>query len=258
MMQEYMKIKKHSRIAKDIYEMVLAGELARQVARPGQFIHIRIGSGIDPLLRRPISIASVDSGQSEISILYRAQGKGTKMMAALPAGASLDVLGPLGNGFPVDALRAGQKALLVGGGIGVPPLYELSKQLTASGVEVHHVLGFESAANAFYIDEFSALAPTFVATVDGSLGTKGFVTDILAGDDWAFDCIYACGPAAMLQALEAAYPGRRGFFSLEERMACGIGACYACVCRPKNDPAGSTSKKVCSDGPVFEMGEVVI
>ncbi|GER65549.1 dihydroorotate dehydrogenase B (NAD(+)), electron transfer subunit [Weizmannia acidilactici] len=257
MMQEQMVVKKHSSIAKDIYEMVLAGDLVRQIARPGQFIHIKVGSGIDPLLRRPISIAELDRDRCEITILYRAQGKGTKMMAEMNPGEKLDVLGPLGNGFPVDALRHGQKALLVGGGIGVPPLYELSKQLKARGVEVRHVLGFESAAHAFYIDQFSALAPTSVATVDGSRGTKGFVTDALAGDGWNFDCIYACGPAAMLRALETEYPGRRGFFSLEERMACGIGACYGCVCRTKNSPDNAT-KKVCSDGPVFEMGEVLI
>lgn len=258
MIQEYMTVKSNRLIAQDIWEMVLAGSLVRQIARPGQFVHVKVGSGFDPLLRRPISIAAVDRKNGALTLLYRVQGKGTRLMAEIAPGARLDVLGPLGNGFPVDALRPGQKALLVGGGIGAPPLYELSRQLKAGGVEVRHVLGFESAAHAFYVEKFSALAPTSVATVDGSWGTKGFVTDVLAAENWAFDCLYACGPDAMLRALEAAYPARHGFFSLEERMACGTGACYGCVCRPKNDPAGTASKKVCSDGPVFEMGEIII
>jgi dihydroorotate dehydrogenase electron transfer subunit len=146
--------------------------------------------------------------------------------------------------------------LLVGGGIGVPPLYELSKQLKAKGVKVIHVLGFQTSSAVFYENEFLKNGETFITTVDGSYGTKGFVTDV--SKDLIFDTIYACGPTPMLKALEQAYPDKKVYLSLEERMGCGIGACFACVCKRADDPNGVSYKKVCSDGPVFRAGEVVL
>ncbi|KHD86196.1 dihydroorotate dehydrogenase electron transfer subunit [Heyndrickxia ginsengihumi] len=258
MIKDQMTVMSHSNVATNIYEMVLAGELVKLISNPGQFIHIRVRNDVSPLLRRPISIASVEKQNNQITILYRAEGKGTKQLANIQVGETVDVIGPLGNGFPTDELKTGQRALLVGGGIGVPPLYELSKQLTKQGIEVHHVLGFQSAEQAFYLEQFNEIAPTFIATADGSIGTAGFVTDFLASDDWTFDCIYACGPTAMLKALQEKYKHIRGFVSLENRMACGIGACFACVCHLADDPDGSTYRKICSDGPVFEMGAVVL
>ena len=141
----------------------------------------------------------------------------------------LDILGPLGNGFPVDEVSVGETALLVGGGIGVPPLYELSKQLVAKGVKVIHVLGFQTESAVFYEKEFLKNGETYVATVDGSYGTKGFVTDVMK--ELEFDCIYTCGPTPMLKAIEQDYSDKKVFLSLEERMGCGIGACFACVCK---------------------------
>ncbi len=256
--QEWMTITGQKSIAKDIFELTLKGSLVEEMTSPGQFVHIKVGNGVDPLLRRPISICSIDKESLQFTMLYRSEGHGTKLLSEKSIGDKINVLGPLGNGFPVDATNSKETALLVGGGIGVPPLYELSKQLVDSGVKVIHVLGFQSAENAFYESEFSKLGKTYISTVDGSYGTKGFVTDVIVNNDLTFDTLYACGPNVMLQALENRYRDRRAFLSLEERMGCGIGACFACVCHVQNDPTGFTYKKVCSDGPVFKVGEVVL
>lgn len=193
-----------------------------------------------------------------MTIIYRALGKGTILLANRMAGEELDVLGPLGHGFPVDEVESGQTAVLIGGGIGVPPLYLLSKQLKAKGVKVIHILGFHTASAIFYQEKFSLLGETHITTVDGSMGTKGFVTDRLANLSESIDCIYACGPNPMLRALERQTIGQKMFISLEERMGCGIGACFACVCHLADDPTGTSYKKVCKDGPVFRVGEVII
>lgn len=255
--QESMTVVFQKMIAKDIFELTLEGSMVKQMDRPGQFVHVRTNPGLDPLLRRPISIASIDQDKGQFTIIYRAEGKGTTIISNYIPGQKIDVLGPLGNGFPIDAQK-NNTALLVGGGIGVPPLYELSKQLNAVGIKTIHVLGFESVAKAFYTKEFASLGETYVATVDGSLGTKGFVTDVLDVEGLSFDLLYACGPSPMLKALDDRYAHKNGYLSLEQRMGCGIGACFACVCHVNDDPTGVNYVKVCSDGPVFPIGKVVL
>ncbi|MEH7382459.1 dihydroorotate dehydrogenase electron transfer subunit [Bacillus sp. JJ1533] len=258
MKKEQMKVVSHTQIAEDIFELTLEGALVQEMGEPGQFVHVKVSDGIDPLLRRPISIANIDHQHQECTLIYRKEGLGTRVLSEKNIDQSVDVLGPLGNGFPVDEVGEGETALLVGGGIGVPPLYELSKQLVAKGVNVIHVLGFQSKSAVFYEGKFNELGTTYIATVDGSIGTKGFVTDVITTFGITFDTLYSCGPTPMLKALEKAYPDRNAYISLEERMGCGIGACFACVCHLQNDPDGSSYKKVCSDGPVFKVGEVVL
>ncbi|KIL47654.1 dihydroorotate dehydrogenase electron transfer subunit [Jeotgalibacillus campisalis] len=253
-----MKIVSHESIAADIYELVLEGELTKRMTSPGQFVHIKVTTGNDPLLRRPISICSIDPDLNQFTMLYRVSGSGTRVLAERATGASVHVLGPLGNGFPVDYLKHGERALLVGGGIGVPPLYELSKRLTERGVHVTHILGFQTEKAVFYKKEFEALGDTYIATVDGSYGTKGFVTDVADQLSFQPDAYYTCGPAAMLKAVEAKFKDINGFISMEQRMGCGIGACLACVCHVAGDESNLLYKKVCSDGPVFKSGEVVL
>ncbi|MGX9133598.1 dihydroorotate dehydrogenase electron transfer subunit [Rummeliibacillus sp. JY-2-4R] len=255
--QEKMKVVRQKQIADDIYELTLIGQLALQMKQPGQFVHIRISDSYEPLLRRPISICSIDPEHMEFTMLYRAGGRGTKLLALKQPGDEVDVLGPLGNGFPVEEATPGQTALLVGGGIGVPPLYELSKQLNANGVHTIHVLGFQSECNVFYENQFNELGETYIVTADGSHGSKGFVTDLLAQRNPEFDVFYSCGPIPMLKALEQSYPDKKGFLSFEERMGCGIGACYACVC-DTTDAVEQDYVKICSDGPVFPRGVLAL
>ncbi|PLS06490.1 dihydroorotate dehydrogenase electron transfer subunit [Neobacillus cucumis] len=254
--KELCKILSQKEIASDIYELTINGELVSQITSPGQFVHIKVSNGLDPLLRRPISISSYDFEQKSLTMIYRKDGRGTSMLAELRPGMFVDILGPLGNGFSVDEISIGDTVLLVGGGIGVPPLYELSNQLVEKGVKVIHVLGFQTASAVFYEEEFLKNGETYVTTVDGSYGIKGFVTDVMK--ELQFDCIYTCGPTLMLRAIEQNYSDKKVFLSLEERMGCGIGACFACVCKKKDDPTGVSYKKVCSDGPVFRAGEVLI
>jgi dihydroorotate dehydrogenase electron transfer subunit len=256
MKKELCKIISQEEIAKDIFQLTVEAEFVKEIKAPGQFVHIRVDKSFDPLLRRPISISSVDSINSRFTMIYRKEGKGTSLLAEKGPGMLLDILGPLGNGFPVEEVSAGETALLVGGGIGVPPLYELSKQLTAKGVKVIHVLGFQSESAVFYENEFLENGETYITTVDGSYGKKGFVTDIIK--DLEFDCLYTCGPTPMLKAIENGYSHRKVFLSLEERMGCGVGACFACVCKTSKELDDVTYKKVCSDGPVFRAGEVLI
>ncbi|MGE8204147.1 dihydroorotate dehydrogenase electron transfer subunit [Heyndrickxia sp. NPDC080065] len=255
--QEKMKVISHQLIAENIYELTLEGSLVNEMNQPGQFVHLRVADAAEPLLRRPISIAEIDKENRQFTMIYRAEGKGTKLLSHKKQGETIDVLGPLGNGFPVER-KKGEKAVLVGGGIGVPPLYELSKRLVRQGVEVIHILGHETESKVFYVEQFKSLGKTYIATVDGSLGTKGFVTDVMDQENLAFDCLFACGPMPMLKALENNYSSIEGYISLEKRMGCGIGACLACVCQLSDDPSGTKYRKVCSDGPVFRMGEVIL
>lgn len=245
-------------IAHNIFELTLKGELVQQMNEPGQFVHLKVSDSVDPLLRRPISIAKIDQANDMFTMIFRAGGNGTKLLAQKKVGEVVDVLGPLGNGFPVEETKAGSTALLVGGGIGVPPLYELSLRLKMRNVNVIHVLGFATKDAVFYEEKFAELGDTYIVTVDGSHGEKGFVTDVISAQNLSFDTLYTCGPTPMLRALEAAYPEKEVYLSLEERMGCGIGACFACVCRTQQDPTGYTYKKVCTDGPVFKGGEVLI
>lgn len=255
--QDRMKVTEQQEIAKNIFEMKLTGKLVGEINSPGQFVHIRVSDSFEPLLRRPISIASIDGEMNEMTIIYRAEGRGTQLLSMKKEGDEVDVLGPLGNGFPVDATSPGETAVLIGGGIGVPPLYELSKQLTAKGVTCIHVLGFQTADVSFYEEEFTQLGETYIATVDGTTGTAGFVTDVMEtiGEDFA--TYYSCGPMPMLNAVQTAYTGKKGFLSFEQRMGCGIGACFACVCET-TDKTEKEYIKVCSDGPVFPAGVVSI
>jgi dihydroorotate dehydrogenase electron transfer subunit len=232
--KEWMKVKAIEQVAEDIYELVLQGELIKAITAPGQFVHIKVGSGFTPLIRRPISIADVDLQANTITLLFRSEGKGTKLLATVKRGDTIDVLGPLGNGFPTNTLQAGDTALLVGGGIGVPPLYSLAKELVAKGIHVVSTLGFATKDVVFYEKKFAQLGECVVVTVDGSYGEKGFVTDGINKMGRDFHALFACGPTPMLKALSEKYPEKSGFLSLEERMGCGIGACFACVCHVDN------------------------
>ncbi|KGR73831.1 dihydroorotate dehydrogenase electron transfer subunit [Ureibacillus sinduriensis] len=252
--QERMIVVRQSEIAHHIFELTLQGQIVQDM-NPGQFVHIRVSDSFEPLLRRPISIANINKEANEATVIYRAEGRGTSILSQKQVGDEVDVLGPLGNGFPVDAVREGGTALLVGGGIGVPPLYELSHQLNARGIRTIHVFGFATEQVCFYEDQFTTLGDTHFVTVDGSKGTKGFVTDLLEELKPEFDVFYACGPLPMLRALEGFYPEKQGYLSFEERMGCGIGACFACICQT-TDQSDKNYVKVCSDGPVFPKGVV--
>ncbi|WP_035099520.1 dihydroorotate dehydrogenase electron transfer subunit [Aneurinibacillus terranovensis] len=249
-------------IAEGIFRMEVQGTQAGRMNRPGQFVHVRCGSGIDPLLRRPISICDVNEEEQVLTMIYRVEGHGTQVLSQYVPGQQVDVIGPLGQGFPVDSRRAGEHALLIGGGVGVPPLYYLGKQLRKRGVNVTFVIGFAAAAQVFLKDELAEVGTVHVTTVDGSMGVKGFVTDVLREDynlddrDW--DVLYSCGPLPMLRALQQKYErsGKEGYISLEQRMGCGIGACLACVCPAQEAGKGKKYRKICSDGPVFPFGEV--
>ncbi|WP_431029415.1 dihydroorotate dehydrogenase electron transfer subunit [Lysinibacillus sp. LZ02] len=254
--QERMTVVQQSKIAHNIFELTVQGELVQEMT-PGQFVHVRVADMFEPLLRRPISIANINKETNEFTMIYRAEGRGTEILSLKQVGDTIDILGPIGNGFPVDAVPEGGTALLVGGGIGVPPLYELAKQLNARGVRTIHVLGFQSENVCFYEEQFSHLGDTHYVTADGTKGTKGFVTNLLDELQPEFDVFYSCGPLPMLKALEVQFPDKPGYLSFEERMACGIGACFACVCNTTEN-VEKDYVKVCSDGPVFPKGVVAL
>lgn len=256
--QELMVVTKHQEIAEHIFQLTLQGELVSEMGNPGQFVHLKVTEAASPLLRRPISISEINKEKKQFTMIYRAEGAGTQLLSKKKVEDVVDVLGPLGNGFPIDQITSSETALLVGGGIGVPPLLELSTQLVAKGVMVQHVLGFQSKNAVFLEEEFSALGKTIITTDDGSYGYQGFVTDAIKDHELQFDTMFTCGPTPMLKALERLHAHKPLFLSLEERMGCGIGACFACVCHTGDDPTGTSYKKVCSDGPVFKAGEVVL
>lgn len=240
-------------IADNIFELVLCTELGKYTLRPGQFVHVRVSKSTEHVLRRPISISNIDPENDQITITFRADGPGTKKLAEIRPEGTVDVLMPLGNGYDITAAKAGDHVLIVGGGIGVPPLYELSKQLNNRGVKTTHVLGFNSHKDVFYERQFKALGDTYVATADGSYGTEGFVTDVIRNIGNDFAQFYACGPKVMLKVLDETMP-MDGFISLEERMGCGFGVCYACVC----ETTAGSQVKICTDGPVFKKGAVLL
>lgn len=256
MKKELTEVVQHEQIADKIYELTFTGELVTKMTDPGQFLHIRVGEQYMPLLRRPISICDVDLDNKHCTILYRAEGEGTRLLSRKRIGDRLDVLGPLGNGFPVGKLEEGETAILIGGGIGVPPLYYLSKKLVERNIRVKHVLGFASGKDAFYVEKFNRLGETAVTTIDGSLGFQGFVTDYVKYENPDYDLLYSCGPTLMMKAIEEQLNPDQAYYSFEERMGCGIGACFACVCPVKDDPAGNDYRKICSDGPVFPQGVI--
>lgn len=231
-------------IAKNVFQMVLAGD-TQYITKPGQFINIAITG---KFLRRPISVCDWDS--ETITIIYKVVGEGTEIMGKMGIGENLDVLTGLGNGF--DISKGGEKPLLVCGGVGVPPMFNLAKKLIKSGKKPKVVLGFNTADEVFYADEFRALGcETFVATADGSLGEKGFVTDAIKNNNIDFDYFYTCGPLPMLKALSDATTVS-GQLSFEERMGCGFGACVGCNCETKYG-----NKRICKDGPVLEKEEII-
>lgn len=247
-------------LAADVYDMRLYAPRIAEDAAPGQFVSLYSGDGAR-LLPRPISICGVNRERGELRLVYRIAGEGTKEFSGLKAGDSIDVLGPLGNGFP---LKAGKKALLIGGGIGVPPMLELARALhganEAQGAGlVQSVMGYRDS-QMFLKDEFMAYGPVYAATEDGSAGTQGNVLDAIRAKGLTGDIIYACGPTPMLRALKA-YAAEHGiecWLSLEEKMACGVGACLACVCRSRDIDEHSQvhNKRICKDGPVFLAEEI--
>ncbi len=232
------------RLAGDVWELILEGD-ASAVTAPGQFVNLELPG---KFLRRPISVC--DWTETSLTLLVKEVGAGTRELVRLPAGTRLDVLTGLGNGFGIGAAPEG--AVLVGGGIGSAPLYGLAKRMLAAGRSVQVVLGFRSKEDAFYLEEFAALGlEVRAATEDGSLGTKGFVTDVLNGLP---DCRYvlACGPTPMLRAVHALPQITGGQFSFEARMACGFGACVGCTIETRNG-----LRRVCKDGPVFRKEEIL-
>ena len=241
MKQEILTIMENVPVTGSVYRMRLEGaELEAQ--KPGGFVNIRL-DGL--FLRRPISV--FDSAPGSLTILYKVVGKGTEQMSGMKAGETLDVLTGLGNGY--DLAKAGDHPLLLGGGVGVPPLYLLAKQLIAAGKKVSAVLGFNTAAEVFGEAEFRALGcDVTVTTADGSYGVKGFVTDALPAE---YSYFYTCGPEPMLKAVYRAAK-TSGQFSFEERMGCGFGACMGCSCKTITG-----YKRICREGPVLEKEEIL-
>lgn len=226
-------------------------EIAAQ-ALPGQFIHIRVADSYQPLLRRALSIADIDRNAGLVTVIYRIVGSGTACLAKLPAGTFIDCLGPLGHGFTVDC----KHPLLVGGGMGLAPLVFLARTLCPNPVEI--LMGGRTRQEMFWTDIFSKLCQNIhITTDDGTLGSRGITLDILPEllDKGNYDMIYTCGPRPMMEGV-AGLAGRLNIpcqVSLEEHMACGIGACLSCTCAANDD----TRRKICSDGPVFWAEEVL-
>lgn len=227
--------------------------------KPGQFLYIRVSDSSEPLLRRPISIYDYDEEREIVKIIFRIEGEGTKRLSLKQKDDLLDVLGPLGNGFSFKSNKNDNGTILIGGGIGIPPLYYLAKQLVNNRIRVTTILGFQSKQDAFLINEFSKLGETRIASMDGTIGTNGTVLDVISDNDH-WDTFYACGPAGMLKALKERWVNHpiEGFISLEERMGCGIGACYGCIVKLDRSINDRGYKKVCSDGPVFDFREVIL
>ncbi len=237
-------------IAQDIFSMWLKAPDIAKEAKPGQFVALYSKDG-SRLLPRPISICEIDKQQESIRLVYRIAGKGTKEFAGLTANEQIEVMGPLGNGFTLE----GKRALLIGGGIGIPPMLELAKQLNC---EKQMVLGYRDIT--FLEQEFEAYGKVYLSTEDGSKGTKGNVIDAIRENGLDADIIFACGPTPMLRGIKAyaMQQGMKAQLSLEERMACGVGACLGCVCKTNEIDHHSNvkNKRVCKDGPVFYAEEV--
>ncbi|TFJ94585.1 dihydroorotate dehydrogenase electron transfer subunit [Lentibacillus salicampi] len=250
-MKKCVEMTVHSiqQVAFNTFEMTLKNTYIAQVAMPGQFLHLMAEGHT---LRRPLSIADIDRRQETITILFKQIGQGTKQLADCREGMKLDAIGPAGYGFSYD--KSMKTALLIGGGVGIPPLYFLGKELRRHGVHVKAVLGFQSEKHVFYEEKFQGMGETYVMTNDGSYGNRGFVTD---GVDLSgtFVQYFSCGPIPMLQAITNKLKDHPGSISLEARLGCGVGACFACAI-PANLEGGY--RKICTDGPVFAAGEVVL
>ena len=250
--EEIAPIVRQEEIADDIYSMWIEAKDIAEHARAGQFLSVYSNDG-SRLLPRPISICEIDREKGRLRLVYRVAGKGTKEFSDMHAATTLKVMGPLGNGFP----KKEKKAFLIGGGIGIPPMLELAKELDC---EKQMVLGYRD--ELFLNDEFKPYGTVTIATEDGSAGTKGNVLDAIRENGLTADIIYACGPTPMLRAIKqyAAEHDIECYISMEERMACGIGACLACVCQSKDKDAHSNvnNKRICKEGPVFLAEEVEI
>ena len=241
MKQGIFEIVSNEKLTQNVYKMVLRGDVSA-ITAPGQFVNILL-DGL--YLRRPISVCEV--GEDTFTMIYKVVGKGTAQMAAMESG-KLDILTGLGNGY--DMTVSGQKPLLLGGGVGVPPMYELCKQLIRQGKEVQVILGFNTADEVFYEDQFKDLgACVTVTTVDGSYGTKGFVTDVMKELDYSY--FYTCGPEPMLKAVYKTST-TSGQMSFEKRMGCGFGACMGCSCKTLTG-----YKRICKEGPVMRKEEIL-
>ena len=241
MKQSYFEIVENTALTESVFKMVLRGDVSA-ITAPGQFVNIKL-DGL--YLRRPISVCDVSA--DTLTIIYKAVGKGTRQMSEMKEG-SLDILTGLGNGY--DLSVAGDKPVLLGGGVGVPPMYLLARKLIQQGKKVRVILGFNTKAEVFYENEFKALgADVVVTTVDGSYGIKGFVTDALKNMEYTY--FYTCGPEPMLKAVYSKST-TGGSFSFEERMGCGFGACMGCSCKTKYG-----NKRICKDGPVLVKEEII-
>lgn len=241
MKQIIFEIKENKQLTETVYKMSMTGDVSGITC--GQFVNILLKG---KYLRRPISVCDVTP--NTLTIIYKVVGGGTEQMSKMKAGTTLDVLTELGNGY--DKSKSGDRPLLIGGGVGVPPMYMLCKELIQSGKKVSVILGFNSKDEIFYENEFKAIGATvYVTTVDGSYGTKGFVTDVMK--DLEYDYFYTCGPEPMLKAIYSASK-TSGQFSFEERMGCGFGACMGCSCKTVTG-----YKRICKDGPVLEKEEIL-
>ncbi len=242
MYQGWYEIISNKALTDTVYRMELAGDTSA-ITKPGQFVNIKLEG---QFLRRPISICDWDD--TTITLIYKVVGVGTRQMSRMEPGKKLDLLVGLGNGF--DVTKSGDKPLLIGGGVGVPPMYGLCKRLLAEGKPVTMIMGFNTAAEIFYAEEFRALgADVIIATADGSVGIKGFVTNAMDGVDYTY--FYTCGPEPMLKAIDKV-ASTSGQLSFEERMGCGFGACMGCSCKTKYG-----NKRICKDGPVLEREEII-
>lgn len=237
-------VKSNTPLTPVVYRMVLEGD-TQYITRSGQFINIELAG---KYLRRPISVCDYDA--KTITIIYKVVGRGTEQMKAMEAGEQLDILTGLGNGFSTE--NGARRPLLVGGGVGVPPMYNLCRRLLGEGKSPIVILGFNTAEEIFYAEEFRALGvETYISTADGTVGTKGFVTDVIREQALDFDYLYTCGPLPMLKALYDA-TSVDAEFSFEERMGCGFGACMGCSCKTKYG-----NKRICKDGPVLKREEII-
>lgn len=242
MKQSIFRITSNEKIARDIFKMTLAGDTSA-ITAPGQFVNIKLDGFF---LRRPISVC--DCVGENLTLIYKTVGRGTEQMSRMAAGDELDLLTGLGNGY--NTKKSGDNPLLVGGGVGVPPMYMLCRKLISEGKNVTVVLGFNSKDDVFYEDEFRVLgADVHIATADGTYGTKGFVTDVIKNIQYTF--FYTCGPEPMFRAMHKIMktPGQ---YSFEERMGCGFGACMGCSCKTLTG-----NKRICKEGPVMESEEII-
>ena len=242
MKQAIFEITENRPLTKNVFLMRLSGDTS-DITASGQFVNLKL-DGL--FLRRPISVC--DSEDGVLTLIYKVVGRGTELMSKMSPGEKIDILTGLGNGYNLD--KSGDAPLLVGGGVGVPPLYRLAKELCAMGKDVTVILGFNTKDEVFYEAEFAALdAKVLVATVDGSYGTKGFVTDAMKGLSYTY--FYSCGPEPMLKALYRSAESD-GEMSFEERMGCGFGACMGCSCKTVTG-----NKRICKEGPVLAKEDII-